>query len=148
MRVRCSPMRCSENWVGTEPRCSASRKSAAISRRWPPLTPTRQRRGLTSSFSPGDRRFTPPTPAYSELERAGGELIRFGMPAHPGSMLWMGRLGRAAVLGIASCAGFGKHTSLDLVLPFVFSGSPIDLAGLGHGGLIEKAAGRRFPPYS
>jgi len=90
----------------------------------------------------------PLDPAYSELEQAGGELIRFGMPAHPGSMLWMGRLGRAAVLGIASCAGFGKNTSLDLVLPFVFSGSPIDLAGLGHGGLIEKSAGRRFPPYS
>jgi hypothetical protein len=89
----------------------------------------------------------PLDPAYSELERAGGELIRFGMPAHPGSMLWMGRLGRASVLGIASCAGFGKNTSLDLVLPFVFSGSPIDLAGLGHGGLIEKSAGRRFPAY-
>ena len=89
----------------------------------------------------------PLDPAYSELERSGGELIRFGMPAHPGSMLWMGRLGRASVLGIASCAGFGKNTSLDLVLPFVFSGSPIDLAGLGHGGLIEKSAGRRFPAY-
>lgn len=89
----------------------------------------------------------PLDPAYSELARAGGELIRFGMPAHPGSMLWMGRLGAATVLGIASCAGFGKSTSLDLVLPFVFSGSPIDLASLGHGGLLEKGAGRRFPPY-
>ena len=43
--------------------------------------------------------------------------------------------------------GFGKDTSLDLVLPHVFSGSPIDLAALGHGGLVEKVAGRRFPPY-
>ncbi len=90
----------------------------------------------------------PLDPAYSELAQAGGQLIRFGMPAHPGSMLWMGQLKRAAVLGIASCAGFGKNTSLDLVLPFVFSGSPIDLAALGHGGLIESGAGRRFPPYS
>jgi hypothetical protein len=89
----------------------------------------------------------PLDPAYSELAAAGGELIRFGMPAHPGSMLWMGRLGPSTVLGIASCAGFGKSTSLDLVLPYVFSGSPIDLASLGHGGLVEKAAGRRFPPY-
>lgn len=90
----------------------------------------------------------PLDPAYSELARAGGELIRFGMPAHPGSMLWMGRLQNATVLGIASCAGFGKNTSLDLVLPFVFSGSPIDLASLGHGGLVEVSAGRRFPSYS
>ena len=89
----------------------------------------------------------PLDPAYTELAAAGGELIRFGMPAHPGSMLWMGRLGGATVLGIASCAGFGKSTSLDLVLPYVFSGSPIDLAALGHGGLVERGAGRRFPPY-
>ena len=89
----------------------------------------------------------PLDPAYTELDRAGGELVRFGMPAHPGSMLWMGRLGRATVLGIASCAGFGKQTSLDLVLPFVFAGVPVDLAELGHGGLVEKSAGRRFPPY-
>ena len=85
--------------------------------------------------------------AYAHATEAGAELIRFGMPAHPGSMLWMGRLGPATILGIASCAGFGRNTSLDLVLPYVFSGSPVDLAGLGHGGLIEAGAGRRFPPY-
>jgi hypothetical protein len=85
--------------------------------------------------------------AYAELERAGGGLLRFGMPAHPGSMLWVGRLGPAVVLGIASCAGFGRSTSLDLVLPFVFARADLDLASLGHGGLIEAAAGRRFPPY-
>ena len=95
----------------------------------------------------GSSTIDPLDPAYSELEHAGGDLVRFGMPAHPGSMLWMGRLGKATVLGIASCAGFGKSTSLDLVLPFVFAGAPVDLAGLGHGGLIEKAAGRTFPPY-
>jgi hypothetical protein len=95
----------------------------------------------------GSSSIDPLDPAYTELERAGGELLRFGMPAHPGSMLWMGRLGDATVLGIASCAGFGRSTSLDLVLPYVFARAPVDLAGLGHGGLIEKGAGRRFPPY-
>jgi hypothetical protein len=55
------------------------------------------------------------------------------------------------VLGVASCAGFGKNTSLDLVLPFVFAyghADAGDLARLGHGGLVEESAGRRFPPYS
>ena len=88
--------------------------------------------------------------AYRELEAAGGRLLRTGAPAHPGSMLWLGRLGDAAVLGVASCAGFGKMTALDLVLPFVFAygrASSADLAGLGHGGLVEKGAGRRFPAY-
>jgi hypothetical protein len=66
-------------------------------------------------------------------------------------MLWLGRLHQASVLGIASCAGFGRNTSLDLVLPFVFAYGGIDaadLAALGHGGLIEAGAGRRFPPYT
>ena len=88
--------------------------------------------------------------AYAELEAAGGELLRQGAPAHPGSMLWLGRLDQGVVLGVASCAGFGKNTSLDLVLPFVFAygrADALDFARLGYGGLIESGAGRRFPPY-
>jgi hypothetical protein len=88
--------------------------------------------------------------AYAELVATGGELLRQGAPAHPGSMLWLGRLDRAVVLGVASCAGFGRDTSLDLVLPFVFAygeADELDFARLGYGGLIEAGAGRRFPPY-
>jgi molybdenum cofactor cytidylyltransferase len=92
----------------------------------------------------------PLDPAYAELSRAGGELLQLGAPMHPGSMLWLGRLGGAAVVGVASCAGFGRNSSLDLLLPFVFAygrADSADLLRLGHGGLIESAAGRRFPPY-
>lgn len=92
----------------------------------------------------------PLDPAYVELRRAGGRLLKRGAPVHPGSMLWLGRLGDAPVLGVASCAGFGRSTSLDLVLPFVFaygSADPAHLRRLGPGGLIEEGAGRRFPPY-
>lgn len=88
--------------------------------------------------------------AYEELQAAGGRVLRVGAPSHPGSMLWLGRLGEAPVLGIASCAGFGRNTSLDLVLPFVFAygrAEAEDFIRLGHGGLIEAGAGRRFPPY-
>ena len=93
----------------------------------------------------------PLDPAYAELSGAGGELLQLGAPMHPGSMLWLGRLGQAAVVGVASCAGFGRNTSLDLLLPFVFAygrADAGDVLRLGHGGLIESAAGRRFPPYS
>jgi hypothetical protein len=92
----------------------------------------------------------PLDPAYAELTRAGGELLQIGAPMHPGSMLWLGRLGPAAVVGVASCAGFGRNSSLDLLLPFVFAygrADAGDVLRLGHGGLIESAAGRRFPPY-
>jgi hypothetical protein len=93
----------------------------------------------------------PLDPAYAELEATGGELLQLGAPMHPGSMLWLGRLHRAAVVGVASCAGFGRASSLDLLLPFVFAygrADAQDLLRLGHGGLIESGAGRRFPPYS
>jgi len=93
----------------------------------------------------------PLDPAYAELSRAGGELLQLGAPMHPGSMVWLGRLRDSAVVGVASCAGFGRNTSLDLLLPFVFAygrAGSADLLRLGHGGLIESGAGRRFPPYS
>jgi molybdopterin biosynthesis enzyme len=93
----------------------------------------------------------PLDPAYAELTNAGGQLLQLGAPMHPGSMLWLGRLDRAAVVGVASCAGFGRSSSLDLLLPFVFAygrADAGDLLRLGHGGLIESGAGRRFPPYS
>jgi len=93
----------------------------------------------------------PLDPAYAELTHAGGDLLQLGAPMHPGSMLWLGRLRQAAVVGVASCAGFGRNSSLDLLLPFVFAygrADAGDLLRLGHGGLIEAGAGRRFPPYS
>jgi hypothetical protein len=89
--------------------------------------------------------------AYSELEAVGGEVLRQGAPSHPGSMLWLGRLDRSVVLGVASCAGFGKNTALDLVLPFIFAygeAGEADFRRLGYGGLVETSAGRRFPPYT
>jgi hypothetical protein len=92
----------------------------------------------------------PLDPAYEELAAVGGEVVQQGAPSHPGSMLWLGRLDRAVVLGVASCAGFGKSTSLDLLLPFVFAygrADAEDVRRLGVGGLIEAGAGRTFPPY-
>ena len=93
----------------------------------------------------------PLDPAYAELAEAGGRVLQLGAPMHPGSMLWLGSLREAAVVGVASCAGFGRNSSLDLLLPFVFAygrADAGDLLRLGHGGLIEAGAGRRFPPYS
>src|SRR5262249_62297827 len=88
--------------------------------------------------------------AYAELAAAGGELLRQGAPAHPGSMLWLGRLGLAVVLGVASCAGFGRNTSLDLVLPFVFASGEAETIAfnrLATAGLVKARRGAPFPPF-
>src|SRR5207248_2223864 len=108
-------------------------------------------RGAELVVFAGASAIDPLDPAYAELSHAGGELLQLGAPMHPGSMLWLGRLDHAAVVGVASCAGFGRNSSLDLLLPFVFAygrADAGDLLRLGHGGLIETGAGRRFPPYS
>src|SRR5438105_1907554 len=107
-------------------------------------------RGAELVVFAGASAIDPLDPAYAELTHAGGELLQLGAPMHPGSMLWLGRLDHAAVVGVASCAGFGRNSSLDLLLPFVFAygrADAGDVRRLGHGGLIEAAAGRRFPPY-
>ena len=72
----------------------------------------------------------PLDPAYAELAHAGGDLLQLGAPMHPGSMLWLGRLHAAAVVGVASCAGFGRNSSLDLLLPFVFAYGRADAGDL------------------
>ncbi len=107
-------------------------------------------RGAQLVLFAGASAIDPLDPAYAELTRAGGQVLQLGAPMHPGSMLWLGSLDAAAVVGVASCAGFGRSSSLDLLLPFVFAygrAEAKDLLRLGHGGLIESAAGRRFPPY-
>ena len=101
---------------------------------------------LLSGGSPLD----PIDPVLRALETSGGRVERTGVPAHPGSMVWVGSLPTAPVLGIATCAGFGKDTALDLLLARVFSGdAPADAAdALGAGGLAEGASpGSPFPPY-
>ncbi len=88
---------------------------------------------------------------FVALGSAGGRVERTGVPAHPGSMAWAGIVNDAPVLGIATCAGFGKDTALDLLLARVLAGeSPAAAAdALGARGLAEGASpGSPFPPYA
>ena len=46
------------------------------------------------------------------------------MPAHPGSMLWLARVGDTAVLGLPTCGAYSKATAADLILPRLLTGEP------------------------
>lgn len=98
----------------------------------------------------GANALDPLDPVFVALRSVGGEVVRWGVPAHPGSMVWVGRIAERPVLGVATCAGFGKNTALDLVLARVLADEDLVRAveDVGHGGLAEgeRAAGR-FPPY-
>jgi len=93
----------------------------------------------------------PEDPFFVAIERLGGRLVRRGVPAHPGSMLWLARVGRVPVLGLPSCGAYSRATSADLLLPRLLAGEPPSirtLARLGHGGILTRDQRYRFPAYA
>ena len=88
---------------------------------------------------------------FVALDRLGGRVVRHGVPAHPGSMLWLGRLGRTAILGLPTCGAYSRATAADLLLPRLLSGEPASaatVAKLGHGGILTRDQRFRFPRYA
>lgn len=89
-------------------------------------------------------------PTFLALADVGGVRVRQGVPAHPGSLFWIGRVGSVPVLGLPSCGLFSEATVFDLVLPRLLCGDSIggpELAALGHGGFLTRDMAFRFPPY-
>ena len=85
------------------------------------------------------------------IERLGGRVVRHGVPAHPGSMLWLARLGRVDVLGLPTCGAYSKATAADLILPRLLTGERVSralVAGFGHGGVLSRSMRFRFPAYA
>jgi hypothetical protein len=98
----------------------------------------------------GANALDPLDPVFGAIERIGGRLVRNGVPAHPGSLLWVGRVGFLPVLGMPGCGMFSQATLFDLLLPRLLAGEtvgPDELAAYGHGGLLGREMAFRFPPY-
>jgi hypothetical protein len=99
----------------------------------------------------GGRSTDPSDPFFVALERVRGRLVRRGVPAHPGSMLWLGRVAKVAVLGLPTCGAYSKATAADLLLPRLLTGEPPSLttvSRLGHGGILTRDMRFRFPAYA
>jgi hypothetical protein len=102
---------------------------------------------LVAGVSAGD----PLAPFGDALTRAGGQFTRRGLPAHPGSMLWLAGLGSTRLLGLPSCGMFSLATAADLVLPRLLTGERLDaaaLADLAHGGVLSRDMRFRMPEYA
>jgi len=102
---------------------------------------------LVGGVSAGD----PLSPFWGALAERGGTVVRRGVPAHPGSMIWIAVLGETQLLGLPTCGMFSLATAADLVLPRLLTGERLtaeSLADLGHGGLLTKEMRFRFPAYA
>ncbi len=93
----------------------------------------------------------PRDPFFVAIDELGGRIVRRGVPSHPGSMLWLARVGGTAILGLPTCGAYSKATAADLLLPRLLSGEPASektVAKLGHGGILTRSQRFRFPPYA
>lgn len=102
---------------------------------------------LVGGVSAGD----PLSPFFAALEGLGGRVLRRGVPAHPGSMIWLAELDGSRLLGLPQCGMFTMATAADLVLPRLLTGEALgaaELADLAHGGVLGKPMRFRFPAYA
>jgi len=98
----------------------------------------------------GGNTIDPLDPTLLALPEVGAEMLRFGAPAHPGSMFWLAYRGPIPIFNLASCSMYSKATVADLILPWIMAGERVadgDLAALGYGGLLDRGMGFRFPAY-
>ncbi|HEU0235371.1 MAG TPA: molybdopterin-binding protein [Candidatus Limnocylindrales bacterium] len=109
------------------------------------------RNGVDLVLTAGGGSTDPLDPFFVAIDDLGGEIVRRGVPSHPGSMLWLGRVGGAAVLGLPTCGAYSKATAADLVLPRLLTGErpgPRLVSPLGHGGILTRSQRFRFPSYA
>ena len=84
------------------------------------------------------------------IERLGGRLVRRGVPAHPGSMLWLARVGTVPIVGMPTCGLFAQATVFDLVIARLLTGERLqrrDLGRLAQGGFLTRDMAFRLPAY-
>lgn len=94
-----------------------------------------------------DRRDVLPT----GLEKAGGNILHFGMPVDPGNLLLLGELQSTPVIGMPGCARSPKVNGFDWVLQRIFAGampSRQDIMDMGVGGLLKEIQSRPQPRNS
>jgi hypothetical protein len=92
----------------------------------------------------------PLDPVFGGLTLLGARMERHGVPAHPGSLLWLALWDGKPVLGMPTCGMFSQATTFDLALPQILACERVDnrtLAEMGHGGMLSRDMAYRFPPY-
>ncbi|HPT70588.1 MAG TPA: molybdopterin-binding protein [Syntrophomonas sp.] len=85
------------------------------------------------------------------LRAAGAEVVSYGAPVLPGSMIMVAYIGEVPVLGLPGCVMYNRITIFDLILPSILTGEKITrpmLVRLGLGGLCLHCDTCHFPNCS
>lgn len=87
----------------------------------------------------------------SGIRNVGADIVTYGAPVLPGSMLMVAYLGKIPILGLPGCVMYHKTTVFDLVLPLVLAKQQITrpmIVKLGMGGLCLECDICQFPACS
>ena len=87
----------------------------------------------------------------SGIRKAGAEIVTYGAPVLPGSMIMIAYLGKVPILGLPGCVMYHKTTVFDLVLPLVMTEQMITrpmIVKLGMGGLCLECDICNYPNCS
>lgn len=82
------------------------------------------------------------------IRRAGGEVLRAGMPVDPGNLLVLGTVRGKPVIGAPGCARSPKENGFDWVLDRLSAGLDVtagEISGMGVGGLLMEIPTRPQP---
>ncbi len=82
------------------------------------------------------------------VEKAGGKIIKLGMPADPGNLLMLAQIGEKTVIGLPGCARSPALNGFDWILERFAAGLPLgrpEITSMGTGGLLKESVGRPAP---
>ncbi len=101
---------------------------------------------ILGATATSDRRDSAP----AGVARAGGRIIRFGMPVDPGNLLFLAEHCGRPVIGLPGCARSPVLNGADWVLERIACGIAVgsrDIASMGVGGLLKENSTRPQPRF-
>ena len=105
--------------------------------------------GIQLIICSGGMSIDPDDVTPTAIKASGVDIVSYGAPVLPGSMLLVGYLDQdIPILGLPGCAMYAKTTSFDLLLPRILAKDTItksEMAELGHGGLCLRCQQCTYP---
>ena len=109
-----------------------------------------QRAGAQVILVAGTKAMDVLDPTFAALDTIGARMIRHGVPAHPGSLLWLADWNGVPIVGMPTCGLFAQATVFDLVIARILTGDRVgrrELASLAQGGFLTREMAFRLPAY-